>query len=54
MFRKFVITLLAYMLLNINSNAGSDGELVLKKNCFNKQAIAFNQANGIIFKPVAL
>ena len=31
MFRKFVITLLAYMLLTINANAGSDGELVLKK-----------------------
>ena len=64
MFRKFVITLLAYMLLTINANAGSDGELVLKKNqpaevkdCFekiNRATFAFNQAlDGIIFKPVA-
>ena len=64
MFRKLVITLLAYMLLTINANAGSDGELVLKKNqpaevkdCFekiNRATFAFNQAlDGIIFKPVA-
>ena len=64
MFRKFVITLLACMLLTINANAGSDGELVLKKNqpaevkdCFekiNRATFAFNQAlDGIIFKPVA-
>ena len=64
MFRKFVITLLAYMLLTINANAGSDGEFVLKKNqpaevkdCFekiNRATFAFNQAlDGIIFKPVA-
>ena len=64
MFRKFVITLLAYILLTINANAGSDGELVLKKNqpaevkdCFekiNRATFAFNQAlDGIIFKPVA-
>ena len=64
MFRKFVITLLAYMLLTINANAGSDGELVLKKNqpaevkdCFekiNRATFAFNQAlDGVIFKPVA-
>ena len=63
MFRKFVITLLAYMLLTINANAGSDGELVLKKSAsrskrlfwkINRATFAFNQAlDGIIFKPVA-
>jgi Surface lipoprotein len=48
----------------VNSNAGSDGELILKKNqpaevkdCFeklNRATFAFNQAlDGVLFEPVA-
>ena len=51
-------------MLTFNVNAGSDGELILKKNqpaeikdCFenvNRATFAFNQAlDGILFKPVA-
>ena len=64
MFRKIIITTLSIILLSFNANAGSDGELVLKKNepseiddCFenlNRATFAFNQAlDGVIFKPVA-
>ena len=64
MFRKLIITTFLTFLLAFNANAGSDGELVLKKNkpaevkdCFeniNRATFAFNQAlDGIIFKPVA-
>ena len=64
MFRKIIITSLSIILLALNANAGSDGELVLKKNepaeikdCFenlNRATFAFNQAlDGVIFKPVA-
>ena len=53
------------MLLSaLNANAGSDGELILKKNqptevkdCFeslNRATFAFNQVlDGVLFKPVA-
>ena len=64
MFKKIIITALTITLLALNANAGSDGELVLKKNepaeikdCFenlNRATFAFNQAlDGVIFKPVA-
>ena len=64
MFRKIIIITLSIILLVLNANAGSDGELVLKKNepseikdCFenlNRATFAFNQAlDGIVFKPVA-
>ncbi len=64
MFKKFAIILITTLTLVVNSNASSDGELLLKKNnpsevkdCFegfNRATFAFNQAlDGIIFKPVA-
>ncbi len=64
MFRKLVILSFSVMMFALNANAGSDGELVLKKNkpsdikdCFegiNRATFAFNQAlDGIVFKPVA-
>jgi len=64
MFKKIIITTLSIILLALNANAASDGELVLKKNepteikdCFenlNRATFAFNQAlDGVIFKPVA-
>ena len=64
MFRKIIITTLSIILLALNANAASDGELVLKKNepteikdCFeniNRATFAFNQVlDGVIFKPVA-
>ena len=64
MFRKFIIFTITTILLLSNANAGSDGELILKKNqpaevndCFeklNRATFAFNQAlDGIVFKPVA-
>ena len=64
MFRKIIIIILSTVLLALNANAGSDGELVLKKNepteikdCFenlNRATFAFNKAlDGVIFKPVA-
>jgi phospholipid-binding lipoprotein MlaA len=64
MFRKIIITSVSIILLTLNVNASSDGELALKKNqpseikdCFenlNRATFAFNQAlDGIIFKPVA-
>ena len=64
MFKKFVLILSVILLSAANANAGSDGELVLKKNqpteikdCFesvNRVTFAFNQAlDGVLFKPVA-
>ncbi len=64
MFRKLILISVSIMLLAFNANAGSDGELVLKKNqpteikdCFeklNRVTFAFNQAlDGVIFKPIA-
>jgi len=64
MFKKIIIIALSINLLTLNVNAGSDGELVLKKNepteikdCFenlNRATFAFNQAlDGVLFKPVA-
>ena len=64
MFRKLLITLTILFLSLLNANAGSDGELILKKNqpsevkdCFesiNRATFAFNQAlDGVLFKPAA-
>tara|TARA_Y100001954_G_C15625172_1_gene509776 strand:+ start:55 stop:843 length:789 start_codon:yes stop_codon:yes gene_type:complete len=64
MFRKLVIAVTIIVLSTFNVNAGSDGELILKKNkptevkdCFeklNRATFAFNQAlDGVIFKPIA-
>ena len=64
MFRKLIIILISVLISAFNANAGSDGELIIKKNqpaevkdCFetvNRATFAFNQAlDGVIFKPVA-
>ena len=64
MFRKLIILGIIFLFSAFNANAGSDGELILKKNqpnevkdCFenlNRATFAFNQAlDGILFKPVA-
>ena len=64
MIKKFVIILITTLTLVVNSYAGSDGELILKKNnpsnvkdCFegiNRATFAFNQGlDGILFEPVA-
>ena len=64
MIKRFAIILITTFALIVNSNAGSDGELILKKNdpsnvkdCFeglNRATFAFNQAlDGILFEPVA-
>ena len=64
MFRKLIIAVITILLIGYNANAGSDGELIIKKNqpaevkdCFekiNRATFAFNQAlDGAIFKPVA-
>ena len=64
MFKKLIIILITTFTLTLNVNAGSDGNLLLKKNepsevkdCFetlNRATFAFNQVlDGIIFKPVA-
>ena len=64
MIKKFTIILITTLALISNSQAGSDGELLLKKNepsevkeCFeklNRATFGFNQAlDGIIFKPIA-
>ena len=52
MFKKLILTILTVFLLGVNANAGSDGELILKKNqpaevkdCFetlNRATFAFN------------
>ena len=64
MFKKLILIFISILVLTFNANAGSDGDLVLKKNrpaeikdCFenlNRATFAFNQAlDGVIFKPVA-
>ncbi len=64
MFKKIIIILITTLTLTLNTQAASDGELLLKKNqpseikdCFeklNRATFAFNKAlDGIIFKPVA-
>ena len=64
MIRKFGIILITTLALSVNSYAGSDGELLLKKNdpanvkdCFeglNRATFAFNQSlDGILFEPIA-
>ena len=62
--RKFVLIIFTTLALTVNVSAGTDGELILKKNqpseikdCFekiNRVTFAFNQAlDGVIFQPVA-
>ena len=64
MFRKLVLLLTVIFLTAFNANAGSDGELLLKKNdpaeikeCwegFNRASFALNQGlDKVIFKPIA-
>ena len=64
MLRKLIITVIAVFLLAFNANAGSDGELVLKKDrpkeikdCFeklNRATFSFNQGlDKAIIKPLA-
>ena len=64
MFRKLAITLISVFLLSFNANAGSDGELVLRKDqskeikdCFeklNRATFALNQGlDRTIIKPIA-
>ena len=64
MIKKIVIILFTTFALTLNVSAGSDGELILKKNqpsevkdCFeklNRATFQFNQAlDGIIFQPIA-
>jgi len=62
--RKFVLIIFTTLALTVNVSAGTDGELILKKNqpseikdCFekiNRATFAFNQAlDGVIFQPIA-
>ena len=64
MVRKLVIIIITTFALTLNVNAGTDGELILKKNepsevkdCFegiNRATFAFNGVlDDVIFKPVA-
>ena len=64
MVKKLLIILITTLTLTLNTQAASDGELLLKKNkpseikdCsekFNRATFAFNKAlDGIVFKPVA-
>ena len=64
MLKKLVITIISIFLLAFNANAGSDGELVLKKDrpkeikdCFeklNRATFAFNQGlDKAIITPIA-
>ena len=64
MFKKLTITLIYILLLAFNANAGSDGELALKKDqpqeikdCFeklNRATFAFNQGlDKVLIKPIA-
>ena len=64
MFKKLTITLIYILLLAFNANAGSDGELALKKDqpqeikdCFeklNRATFAFNQGlDKALIKPIA-
>ena len=62
--RKLIVIIFTTLALTLNVNAGTDGELILKKNepsevkdCFekiNRVTFAFNQTlDGVIFQPVA-
>ena len=62
--KKITLIIFTTLALTLNVNAGTDGELILKKNepsevkdCFekiNRATFAFNQTiDGVIFKPVA-
>ena len=62
--KKIVIIIFTTLALTLNVNAGTDGELILKKNepsevkdCFekiNRATFAFNEVlDGVIFQPVA-
>ena len=62
--KKIVIIIFTTLALTLNVNAGTDGELILKKNkpsevkdCFekiNRVTFAFNQTlDGVIFQPIA-
>ena len=64
MFRKLTLITFIVFFSAFNANAGSDGELILKKNeptevkdCFeslNRATFAFNQVlDGVLFQPVA-
>ena len=64
MIRKILIVVFTTLALTLNVYAGSDGNLILKKNepseikdCFekiNRVTFALNQTlDGVIFKPVA-
>ena len=64
MFKKLALITIIILFSAFSANAGSDGELILKKNqpaevkdCFenlNRATFAFNQAlDGILFQPVA-
>ena len=64
MFKKLTITIICIFLLSFNANAGSDGELTLKKDqsqeikdCFeklNRATFAFNQGlDRALIKPIA-
>ena len=64
MFKKIIVILITTFALIVNVQAGSDGELVLKKNepseikdcseAFNKASFALNQGlDKVIFKPVS-
>ena len=64
MIKKIVIILFTTFALTLNVSAGSDGQLILKKNepseikdCFekiNRATFKFNQAlDGVIFQPIA-
>ena len=65
MHKKFLIIVISTLALTLNALAGTDGELILKKNqpseikdCsekFNRATFAFNQVlDGAIIKPVAI
>jgi len=64
MFNKIIKIIIVILIVSSSAYAGSDGELILKKNepaeikdCFekiNRASFAFNQAlDGVVFKPVA-
>ena len=64
MFRKFILVTLTVFMFSLNANAGSDGNLILKKNqpaevkdCFenlNRATFAFNQGlDKALIKPLA-
>ena len=64
MLKKLIITIISIFLLSFNANAGSDGELALKKDqpqeikdCFeklNRATFAFNQGlDKALIKPIA-